>query len=63
MSGTDSDLLKRADEAIAESKRLQHHSESLVAESRYWSQHLYWSLGSEKGRNLFEPASRDSLSM
>ncbi|SFN17975.1 hypothetical protein SAMN05216573_10924 [Bradyrhizobium sp. Rc3b] len=39
-----SNLLERADEAIAESRRLQRQNQSLIAESRYWFQHLYWSL-------------------
>jgi len=48
MTETESNLLERADEVIAGSRRRQRLNHSLIAESRYWFQHLYSSLERQK---------------
>jgi len=37
-------LLNRADEAIAESKRLHEQNRASTTETRWWLQRLYWLL-------------------
>lgn len=36
------ELLERADQAIAEAKKLREESESRIAEAQRWLQRLYW---------------------
>jgi signal transduction histidine kinase len=44
-------LLDRAEDAIAESRRLAHQNRSCVSESRLWLQRLLWTADEMKPRN------------